>query len=200
MALSAALTQMGRAYGAAMEDPRVAPLLANVDKHDVMGASGDAEFARGDGAGADVVTPPMIDALAQRGSMPLCMSRLHGALKTEHKLKHWGRLQFGLFLKGAGLSLEDHVAFLQVNDSGGDDDTTTRRTDKPNGDRPRDEPTPPDEGSSADAWSGRGSGVGGRAAISILPHLPCGTSDLFLSLRTIAHVVASPSARVFQDV
>ena len=31
-------------------------------------------------------------------------------LKADHKLKHWGRLQYGLFLKGIGLSLEDALA------------------------------------------------------------------------------------------
>ena len=44
-ALSQALTQSARAYAECMEDPRIAPLLANVDKHDVMGQS--------DGAGAE---------------------------------------------------------------------------------------------------------------------------------------------------
>ena len=29
------------------------------------------------------------------------MQNLHSNLKREHKLKHWGRLQYGLFLKGA---------------------------------------------------------------------------------------------------
>ena len=66
-----------------------------------------------DGA-REKVTPAMVDALAARGSMPLCMTQIHGALKSEHKHKHWSRLQFGLFLQGAGLSMEDHVAFLQA--------------------------------------------------------------------------------------
>lgn len=46
--------------------------------------------------------------------MPLCMKQLHSALNREHKLKHWGRLQYGLFLKGAGLSVDDAMAFWQV--------------------------------------------------------------------------------------
>ena len=33
--------------------------------------------------------------------MPLCMKHLHMHLKADHKLKHWGRLQYGLFLKAA---------------------------------------------------------------------------------------------------
>ncbi len=41
-------------------------------------------------------------------SMPLCMS-----LQQDHKLKHQGRLQYGLFLKGAGMTLEEHTLFFQ---------------------------------------------------------------------------------------
>ena len=72
-----------------MEDPRIAPLLANVDKHDVMGQSdgAGAELLGADGA-REKVTPAMVDALAARGSMPLCMTQIHGALKSEHKIKH----------------------------------------------------------------------------------------------------------------
>lgn len=52
--------------------------------------------------------------MAPQRSMPLCMKQLHSALNREHKLKHWGRLQYGLFLKGAGLNVDDAMAFWQV--------------------------------------------------------------------------------------
>lgn len=39
-----------------------------------------------------------LDELAER-SFPLCMKVLHRGLKSEHKLKHFGRLQYGLFIK-----------------------------------------------------------------------------------------------------
>jgi DNA primase large subunit len=45
--------------------------------------------------------------------MPLCMAQLQVALGREKHLKHWGRLQYGLFLKGAGLSLEDALAYFE---------------------------------------------------------------------------------------
>mmetsp|Transcript_20504 Transcript_20504/g.59414 ORF Transcript_20504/g.59414 Transcript_20504/m.59414 type:complete len:476 (+) Transcript_20504:64-1491(+) len=45
--------------------------------------------------------------------MPLCMAQLQMALQKEKHLKHWGRLQYGLFLKGAGLSLEDALAYFE---------------------------------------------------------------------------------------
>jgi len=34
------------------------------------------------------------------------MKRLHVVLRSEHHLKHQARQQYGLFLKGAGLPLE----------------------------------------------------------------------------------------------
>jgi len=45
--------------------------------------------------------------------MPLCMAQLQMALQKEKHLKHWGRLQYGLFLKGAGLSLEDALIYFE---------------------------------------------------------------------------------------
>lgn len=46
-----------------------------------------------------------------RESFPPCMSGLHDALRSEHHLKHFGRLQYGLFLKSIGLTLEQALAF-----------------------------------------------------------------------------------------
>jgi DNA primase large subunit len=42
---------------------------------------------------------------------PPCMMVLHQAVRSQHHLKHYGRLQYGLFLKGAGLSLEESMHF-----------------------------------------------------------------------------------------
>jgi len=39
------------------------------------------------------------------------MRSMQDALQKEHKLKHGARLQYGLFLKGIGLSLEDAMIF-----------------------------------------------------------------------------------------
>jgi len=39
------------------------------------------------------------------------MQLIHRALATNNHLKHNGRLQYGLFLKGAGLSMEESIAF-----------------------------------------------------------------------------------------
>ena len=46
-------------------------------------------------------------------NMPLCMAQLQLALQHEKHLKHWGRRQYGLFLKSAGLSLEDALQYFE---------------------------------------------------------------------------------------
>ena len=44
------------------------------------------------------VTLDQLDNLSE-SSYPLCMRELHRTLRQNHKLKHDGRLQYGLFLK-----------------------------------------------------------------------------------------------------
>jgi DNA primase large subunit len=66
-----------------------------------------------------------LDILAGR-SFPPCMYAMFTKLRETHKLFHEGRLQFGLFLKGIGLSLDDSLSFWRselsqlVGDSGFD--------------------------------------------------------------------------------
>jgi DNA primase large subunit len=55
-----------------------------------------------------VVTLQDLDSLTAR-SFPLCMSNLMAKLKEEHHLRHFGRMQLGLFLKAIGLTLEVRV-------------------------------------------------------------------------------------------
>jgi DNA primase large subunit len=45
-------------------------------------------------------------------SMPLCMRQAQAGLKRDGKLKHSARQQYGLFLKGGGLSMEDALVFF----------------------------------------------------------------------------------------
>ncbi|XP_011161547.1 DNA primase large subunit [Solenopsis invicta] len=46
-----------------------------------------------------------------KSSYPLCMRTLHEALLTNNHLKNSGRMQYGLFLKGLGVTLEDALRF-----------------------------------------------------------------------------------------
>lgn len=39
------------------------------------------------------------------------MRHLHETLRSTHHLKHGGRIQYGLFIKGIGLSLENSLKF-----------------------------------------------------------------------------------------
>lgn len=45
---------------------------------------------------------------------PLCMREMYRHLKQNHHLKHTGRMQFGLFLKGIGLTLDDSITFWRT--------------------------------------------------------------------------------------
>lgn len=56
------------------------------------------------------ISPETIDMHAAR-SHPLCMKVLHKKLRETHHLRHGGRLQYSLFLKGIGLKLDDAMAF-----------------------------------------------------------------------------------------
>lgn len=51
-----------------------------------------------------------LDSLSVK-SYPLCMRQLHEQLRLAHHLRHGGRLQYGLFLKGIGVTLEDSLRF-----------------------------------------------------------------------------------------
>lgn len=46
-------------------------------------------------------------------SFPLCMRHLHESLKQNHHLKHYGRLQYNLFLKGIGLPVDESLKFFR---------------------------------------------------------------------------------------
>ncbi|KAK6644489.1 hypothetical protein RUM43_000756 [Polyplax serrata] len=51
-----------------------------------------------------------IDSLSNI-SFPLCMKAMHETFKNTHHLRHAARLQFGLFLKGIGVSMEESLKF-----------------------------------------------------------------------------------------
>ncbi|XP_030376064.1 DNA primase large subunit [Scaptodrosophila lebanonensis] len=54
-----------------------------------------------------------IESLDQlsKTSYPLCMRMCHEHLRANHHIKHGGRMQYGLFLKGIGVTLEDSLRF-----------------------------------------------------------------------------------------
>ena len=100
---------------AAFRDERLGPFLTSLV---VLGADGSLP---GDGDDEDEgedegraewikVRPETVDALAPQ-AFPLCMQHLHACLRRDSHLKYHGRMQYGLFLKDAGLSLDQALAF-----------------------------------------------------------------------------------------
>lgn len=86
------------------EATRLQPLIENLDK--VLLVAEDAP--------TDGVSELRADNVAKhKAHMPLCMRQLQTGMEKDKKLKHWGRLQYGLFLKTAGLSMEDSLAFFE---------------------------------------------------------------------------------------
>ncbi|KAJ9593453.1 hypothetical protein L9F63_014982 [Diploptera punctata] len=51
-----------------------------------------------------------IDTLSRHSFAP-CMRQLHEHLRATHHMRYGGRMQYGLFLKGIGVSLEDSMKF-----------------------------------------------------------------------------------------
>lgn len=106
--VSGSLVRASAAFDDAIagDEGRIGPLLKNMNQT-YTGKDYSQAKVVGD------INPQNVDELAKR-SMPLCMRQLQRGLKQEHKLKHWGRMQYGLFLKGAGLAMEDSLLFFQA--------------------------------------------------------------------------------------
>lgn len=111
MQLSASLAQLaqnGIFHGSeGSEAERLHPLLKNMNSCLVENepSEGLSDFQ------SSQVTPTNIPKLTKH--MPLCMRTMQNGLKQDKKLRYHARLQYGLFLKGAGLSLEDAMQFFQ---------------------------------------------------------------------------------------
>ena len=92
------------------EADRCAPIVDALSTR-YLGADYGARGAGGDGGAG--ISLAELDAAAA-ASFPLCMRNLYGHLKDAHHLRHAGRMQLGLFLKGIGLKLEDAMAFWRA--------------------------------------------------------------------------------------
>lgn len=100
------ITRRGFYSKAEEESERLGPLLENLTNA-YLGADFSAAGAAGVAVGR--LTLDAVPAAMAR-SAPLCMRSLYDRLRTTHHLKHDGRMQFGLFLKGIGVTLEDSLA------------------------------------------------------------------------------------------
>mmetsp|Transcript_27730 Transcript_27730/g.60595 ORF Transcript_27730/g.60595 Transcript_27730/m.60595 type:complete len:507 (-) Transcript_27730:294-1814(-) len=105
--LSKALAVTARQWAARiapMEADRLAPVVEALSSRHL----GTTDFSQERNGGA--VSLADLDGLSAK-SFPLCMRNLHLKVKEEHHLRHFGRMQLGLFLKGIGLTLEDAMTF-----------------------------------------------------------------------------------------
>lgn len=104
--LSQALVLTNRnwtAMFAAQEEDRLSPILEALSKRYLA-----PDYLKS--ASGSNVTLQELDGLAMR-SFPLCMRHLYLKLQEDHHLRHGGRQQLGLFLKGIGLKLDDALVF-----------------------------------------------------------------------------------------
>uniref|UniRef100_A0A8D0BYW3 DNA primase large subunit n=1 Tax=Salvator merianae TaxID=96440 RepID=A0A8D0BYW3_SALMN len=101
--LSKALALSARSLPVVQSDERLQPLLSHLS-HAYVGPDYSTEKNTGK------ISLEQIDALSIK-SFPPCMRQLHKALRDNHHLRHGGRMQYGLFLKGIGLTLEQALQF-----------------------------------------------------------------------------------------
>ena len=101
---SASLTMTSKALPDLEEDDRLMPMLEALSKQNT-----GTDFAKRGDSDAQVCLADL-PKLSEESFAP-CMRDLHENLTSLHHLKHFGRLQYGLFLKGIGLSLEDAMLF-----------------------------------------------------------------------------------------
>ncbi|KAF8844572.1 DNA primase, large subunit [Paxillus ammoniavirescens] len=100
------------------EDTRLVPILNNLSQGFLAGVP--SEWSNPSASGEEI-RAEMIDDLAKK-HFPMCMRNLHECLVRDHHLKHFGRLQYGLFLKVLGLSIEEAVIFWRKSFSNLTDD------------------------------------------------------------------------------
>ncbi|CDS08326.1 hypothetical protein LRAMOSA02274 [Lichtheimia ramosa] len=105
--LSAALEATAKALPRMEEDDRLRPILVNVEKQYIGKEYGV------DGAVTGTVHAGDVDKLV-RAHAPLCMTHLHEALRADKHLRHGGRMQYGLFLKAIGLSVDEALVFWRT--------------------------------------------------------------------------------------
>ncbi|KAG8863375.1 hypothetical protein FRB96_008867 [Tulasnella sp. 330] len=102
------------------EDDRLIPILEHLSRGFLAGVT--SEYNSGDEvADGDRVTAEMVEEMSRK-HWPMCMRNLQEQLKRDKHLKHYARLQYGLFLKGVGMSVEEAMIFWRKSFSSVSDD------------------------------------------------------------------------------
>ncbi|EPT06137.1 DNA primase large subunit [Fomitopsis schrenkii] len=117
--LAKALEMTAKALPFLDEDTRIVPILNNLSQGFLAGVS--SEWSTATAGSGDELTADMIDDMAKK-HFPACMRNLHECLRRDKHLKHFGRLQYGLFLKVLGLSIDEAITFWRRSFSNLQDD------------------------------------------------------------------------------
>jgi DNA primase large subunit len=94
--MAKALEITARALPRLDEDDRLIPVLEHLSMGFLAGVT--SQYTSKPEDGGEQVTADMVDDLARR-HFPACMRNLHDTLRAKKHLKHYGRLQYSLFLK-----------------------------------------------------------------------------------------------------
>ncbi|KAK4189101.1 putative DNA primase large subunit [Podospora australis] len=117
--LEKALELTARALPRLDEDDRLTPILNHLSKNFI--APDSSYSGNGTAVEGAEISARNIDHLSQH--FPACMAHLHRTLRRDAHLKHFGRLQYTLFLKGIGLNLEECLVFWRSSFKNITDDT-----------------------------------------------------------------------------
>lgn len=90
------------------EDDRLSPILNHLSK---SFTAPEAMYSADAASLSDMadIRAETIDPLSK--FFPLCMQNLHRELRQNSHLKHYGRLQYTLFLKGIGMDMNECITF-----------------------------------------------------------------------------------------
>ncbi|KAK4240163.1 eukaryotic and archaeal DNA primase, large subunit-domain-containing protein [Achaetomium macrosporum] len=117
--LEQAMELTSRALPRLDEDDRLTPILNHLSKNFI--APDSSYSGSGPAIEGAEITARNIDNLSQH--FPMCMAHLHRSLRRDSHLRHFGRLQYMLFLKGIGLNLEESLIFWRSSFNKITDDT-----------------------------------------------------------------------------
>ncbi|VDO00353.1 unnamed protein product [Rodentolepis nana] len=112
--LSRNLSRLGLALVPRLADEgaRLLPLLSGLSKRYL----GNDDYSTKKPVFGAVSSVQVGDLARTPGLFPPCMSHLHEALAANHHLRHWGRMQYGLFLK---VSVQIRSAFMAFSRESG---------------------------------------------------------------------------------
>jgi DNA primase large subunit len=96
-----------------VKDQRLAELLKYVSRKELLEFEYDEKTSV-----KGTVNLANIDFFAKSAHYPPCMKVLHEKLTEDSHLKHYGRLQYGLYVKGIGLSMDEGMNFWKKKFAG----------------------------------------------------------------------------------